>query len=223
MKPFVEGLLAGYGISIPFGGIAVLIVDVGLRKGFRRGFFAGAGAATADFIGALAVAVAGGILASALAPVSGALRIASGVGLVAMGAWGLWRNRVPRSAAARPPRDFGDVGTYAQFVGLTLVNPLTVAYFAAFVLGRGAEELSTWPARSAFVAGFALASLSWQTLLAAFGAVTHHFVSPRIQKLLSLVGNLLVVGLGVRMIVTSPRVASSAVLLARLALLPSRS
>ena len=222
MKPFVEGLLAGYGISIPFGGIAVLIVDVGLRKGFRRGFFAGAGAATADFIGALAVAVAGGILAEALAPVSGTLRVASGVGLVAMGAWGLWHNRVPRSAAARPPRDFGDLGTYAQFVGLTLVNPLTVAYFAAFVLGRGADELSTWPARSAFVAGFALASLSWQTLLAGFGAVTHHFVSPRIQKLLSLVGNLLVVGLGVRMIVSSPPVASSAALLARLALLPSR-
>lgn len=223
MKPFVEGLLAGYGISIPFGGIAVLIVDVGLRKGFRRGFFAGAGAATADFLGALAVAIAGGILAEALAPVSGALRVASGVGLVAMGAWGFWRNRVPRSAAARPTRDFGDFGTFVQFVGLTLVNPLTVAYFAAFVLGRGTEELRTWPARSAFVGGFALASLSWQTLLALFGAVTHHFVSPRMQKVLSLLGNLLVIGLGVRMIVSSPPVASSAASLARLALLPSRS
>jgi threonine/homoserine/homoserine lactone efflux protein len=222
VKPFVEGLLAGYGISIPFGGIAVLIVDVGLRKGFRRGFFAGAGAATADFLGALAVAVAGGILAEALAPMSEALRVASGVGLVAMGAWGIWRGRAPKSPAARPPRDLGDLGTYAQFVGLTLVNPLTVAYFAAFVLGRGAEELSTWPARSAFVAGFALASLSWQTLLAAFGAVTHHFVSPRVQKLLSLFGNLLVVGLGVRMIV-STRAATSAASLARLALLPSRT
>lgn len=222
MKPFVEGLLAGYGISIPFGGIAVLIVDVGLRKGFRRGFFAGAGAATADFLGALAVAVAGGILAEALAPMSEALRVASGVGLVAMGAWGIWRGRAPKSPAASPPRDLGDLGTYAQFVGLTLVNPLTVAYFAAFVLGRGAEELSTWPARSAFVAGFALASLSWQTLLAAFGAVTHHFVSPRVQKLLSLFGNLLVVGLGVRMIV-STRAATSAASLARLALLPSRT
>ncbi|MEO8349220.1 MAG: LysE family transporter [Acidobacteriota bacterium] len=223
MKPFVEGLLAGYGISIPLGGIAVLIVDVGLRKGFRRGFFAGAGAATADFLGAFAVAVAGGILGEALAPLSGTLRVASGVGLVAMGAWGFWRNRVPRSAAARPPRDLGDLGTYVQFVGLTLVNPLTVAYFAAFVLGRGAKELSTWPARSAFVAGFALASLSWQTLLALFGAVTHHFVSPRIQKLLSLVGNLLVVGLGVRMIVWSPRVAGPAAVLVPFALLRFRS
>ena len=73
MKPFVEGLLAGYGISIPFGGIAVLIGDVGLCKGFRRGFFAGAGAATADFLGALAVAVAGGILAQTLAPMSALL------------------------------------------------------------------------------------------------------------------------------------------------------
>ena len=223
MKPFLEGLLAGYGISIPFGGIAVLIVDVGLRKGFRRGFFAGAGAATADFLGALAVAIAGGILARALAPMSGALRVASGVGLIAMGAWGLWRNRAPKSAAARPARDLGDVGTYVQFVGLTLVNPLTVAYFAAFVLGRGAEELSTWPARSAFVAGFALASLSWQTLLALFGAVTHHFVSPRMQKVLSAVGNLLVVALGVRMIVSSPRAAAAAALLAGRALLPSRA
>jgi threonine/homoserine/homoserine lactone efflux protein len=222
VKPFLEGLLAGYGISIPFGGIAVLIVDVGLRKGFRRGFFAGAGAATADFLGALAVAIAGGILARAFAPMSGALRVVSGVGLVAMGAWGLWRNRTPKSEAA-PGRDLGDLGTYFQFVGLTLVNPLTVAYFAAFVLGRGAEDLSTWPARSAFVAGFALASLSWQTLLALFGAVTHHFVSPRMQKVLSVVGNLLVVGLGVRMIAFPARAADAAASLARLALLPSRT
>jgi threonine/homoserine/homoserine lactone efflux protein len=223
VKPFLEGLLAGYGISIPFGGIAVLIVDVGLRKGFRRGFFAGAGAATADFLGALAVAIAGGILARVLAPLSGTLRIASGVGLVAMGAWGLWRNRAPKAEAAPPGRDLGDLGTYFQFVGLTLVNPLTVAYFAAFVLGRGAEDLSTSTARSAFVAGFALASLSWQTLLALFGAVTHHFVSPRMQRVLSVVGNLLVVGLGIRMFVSPARAASVAASLARHALLPSRT
>ncbi len=70
---------------------------------------------------------------------------------------------------------------------------------------------------------FALASLCGQTLLAGFDAVTHHFVSPRMQKVLSLLGNLLVIGLGVRMIVSSPPVASSAASLARLALLPSRS
>ena len=202
MKPFVEGLLAGYGISIPVGGISLLILDTGLRFGFRRGFFAAAGAATADFLGALAVAVAGGLIADLLAPISGVLRVASGLGLVAMGLWGFLRSR----RAARPAtaversRDGGDLRTYVQFIGLTIINPFTVAYFAAFVLGRGADELSQWDARAAFVAGFALASLSWQTLLAAFGAATHRFLPTRIQTLVSAAGNLLVVGLGVRML-----------------------
>ena len=204
MTPLVEGLIAGYGVAIPVGGIAILILDVALRKGFRRGFFAGAGAATADFLGALAVAVAGGLIADALAPVSGTLQTASGVALIAMGAYGLWRIH-PRTA---PPRsaegnDGGDLRTYLQFIGLTIINPLTVAYFAAFVLGRGAADLSSWTARAAFVAGFALASLSWQTLLAAFGSLTHRFLSPRTQIVVSALGNLLVVGLGARMLLRS--------------------
>ncbi|HEX9688763.1 MAG TPA: hypothetical protein VGB47_06815 [Thermoanaerobaculia bacterium] len=90
MKPFLEGLLAGYGIAIPVGGITLLILDVALRNGFRRGFFAGAGAASADFLGALAVAIAGGVIADALALISGVLRTFSGIVLVAMGAYRLW-------------------------------------------------------------------------------------------------------------------------------------
>jgi len=50
MTPFWEGVLAGYGIAIPVGAIAVLIVDMGLRRGFGFGLMAGAGAATADFL-----------------------------------------------------------------------------------------------------------------------------------------------------------------------------
>jgi threonine/homoserine/homoserine lactone efflux protein len=202
LKPFVEGLLAGYGISIPVGGIALLILDTGLRFGFRRGFFAGAGAATADFLGALAVAVAGGIIADALVPISGVLRVASGLGLVAMGIWGFLRGRRPAPAGAGVgrPREESDLRTYVQFIGLTIVNPMTVAYFAAFVLGRGSDELSRWEARAAFVAGFAIASFSWQTLLAAFGAATHRFLPARVQTVISALGNLLVVGLGIRML-----------------------
>jgi threonine/homoserine/homoserine lactone efflux protein len=201
LKPFLEGLLAGYGIAIPVGGISLLILDTGLRHGFRRGFFAGAGAATADLLGALAVAVAGGIIADLLAPIAGILRIASGLGLVAMGIWGFVRGRrAARPVEIREPPRGGDLRTYVQFIGLTIINPLTVAYFAAFVLGRGADELSRWDARAAFVAGFALASFSWQTLLAAFGAATHRLLPARVQTVVSAIGNLLVAALGVRML-----------------------
>jgi threonine/homoserine/homoserine lactone efflux protein len=68
MTAFWEGVLAGYGIAIPVGAIAILIVDMGLRRGFLSGFMAGAGAATADFIYALLAVIAGATLAMALAP-----------------------------------------------------------------------------------------------------------------------------------------------------------
>ena len=59
MNAFWEGVLAGYGIAIPVGAIAILIVDMGLRRGFPPAFMAGAGAATADFIYALLAVIAG--------------------------------------------------------------------------------------------------------------------------------------------------------------------
>lgn len=40
MRPLVEGILAGFGIAIPVGPIAVLIVDLGVRRGFRPAFAA---------------------------------------------------------------------------------------------------------------------------------------------------------------------------------------
>jgi threonine/homoserine/homoserine lactone efflux protein len=59
MQAFVLGMIAGYGIAIPVGAIAVLIVQVGIRCGFRCAASAGAGAATADLLYAL-LAVTGG-------------------------------------------------------------------------------------------------------------------------------------------------------------------
>ena len=38
MTAFGEGVVAGYGIAIPVGAIAILIIELGLRRGFRAGF-----------------------------------------------------------------------------------------------------------------------------------------------------------------------------------------
>ena len=83
---------------------------------------------------------------------------------------------------------------------MTLLNPLTVTYFAALILGSGAGGGASPPERLAFVAGAALASLSWQTLLAALGALAHRRLSPSLRTALSLAGNLVVLGLGVRLL-----------------------
>jgi threonine/homoserine/homoserine lactone efflux protein len=57
---FLAGVAAGLGIAIPVGAIAILIVETGLRRGFRLGAAAGAGAATVDGIYVLVAAAEGG-------------------------------------------------------------------------------------------------------------------------------------------------------------------
>jgi threonine/homoserine/homoserine lactone efflux protein len=202
MDSFFQGVLAGYGIAIPVGAIAILIVETGLRLGFWAGFAAGAGAATADFVYALLAALAGQALSAALAPYAGPLKLLSAAVLIGLGGWGLWRTlrSAPGGMAGKTqPQAERPGAIYIRFVGLTLLNPLTVAYFTALILGRGAE-IAGWDGRVWFVLGAALASLSWQSLLAVTGALGHRRLSPGLQRGASLLGNLIVVGLGVRML-----------------------
>ena len=200
MDAFLQGVIAGYGIAIPVGAIAILIVEAGLRRGFASGFAAGAGAATADLVYAALAAIAGQALAALLAPYADILRLVSGLVLVVLGAYGIWQLRRERTAttdqdAAVPAAPWK---TYTRFVGLTLLNPLTITYFAALILG-GNTLVPTWGARLSFVLGAALASLSWQSLLAGVGALAHRHLSPQFRVITSLLGNLIVIGLGVRL------------------------
>ena len=58
---------------------------------------------------------------------------------------------------------------YLLFLGVTAVNPTTVVYFAAVVLGN--QDLTSGPAQAAvFVAAAFAASASWQLVLAGGGA-----------------------------------------------------
>ena len=198
-RAFGEGVIAGYGIAIPVGAIAILIVDTALRGGFVPGFMAGAGAASADLLYAALAAVAGQTLALALAPFAVTLRLLSALVLLALGGWGLWRlHRRTAGAAPDPVVAASAWRTYTQFLGLTLLNPLTVAYFGSLILGNGAGHLATTAGRVMFVLGAAVASLSWQSLLALIGAAAHRRLSPRFQLLTSLLGNLIVLLLGLR-------------------------
>lgn len=201
MDAFLQGVIAGYGIAIPVGAIAILIVEAGLRRGFASGFAAGAGAATADLVYAALAAIAGQALAVLLAPFAGILRLVSGLVLVLLGAYGIWQLRREQTTAANNTDSTIPAApwkTYIRFVGLTLLNPLTITYFAALILG-GNTLVPTWGARLSFVLGAALASLSWQSLLAGVGALAHRHLSPQFRVITSLLGNLIVIGLGVRL------------------------
>ena len=188
---FAAGVAAGYAIAIPVGAIAVLILEIGIRRGLRAAGAAATGAATADGAYALVAVAFGTALAGLIEPIQRPLRLVSVVILVAMAVRGLLAVR----AGTRGTRAAGMVAsplrTYVQLLALTMLNPATVIYFAALILGLpglGDEP----PERAAFVAGVFLSSLSWQWLLAIVGSVGHRRLSPRWQVATSIVGNLVI-------------------------------
>ncbi|WP_193242097.1 LysE family transporter [Streptomyces phaeolivaceus] len=171
----VAGLLAGYGIAIPVGAVATYLVSLTARTSLRTGACAALGVATADGLYALLAALGGTALAAALQPVLTPLRWASALVLLALavrGAVTALRRYRARSLTTRAQRDpVGPARAYATLLGITLLNPTTVVYFAALVLGSRATEAVSALEQGVFVLAAFLASASWQLLLAGGGAL----------------------------------------------------
>ncbi|MBQ1025784.1 LysE family transporter [Micromonospora sp. C95] len=184
---FLAGLVAGYGVAVPVGAIAVLILGLTARTSFRVGAAAALGVATADGLYAGVAALGGAVVVGWLAPVAGPLRLAGATVLLALAAHGAWRalrvpgprrcpNHAPTPApgSGPPPIRRGlDTPTRA-FVGilaLTLLNPATIVYFTALVLGRTDLGGSGTAVAVVFTLGVFLASASWQLLIAGGGSL----------------------------------------------------
>lgn len=199
MRAFVEGVVAGLGIAVPVGAIAVLIVDLAMRQGFVRAVPAAMGAASADLTYATVAAIAGVAVASALERYERGIEILSAAVLVGIVAYGMVR-LFRRPENPRGHRSGHSAGrTYAGFLALTLVNPLTVAYFAALILGLGDDALGSAWDKVLFVIGAFVASGGWQLVLAAAGALLHHRLSERARLATAIVGNALILVLAIRL------------------------
>jgi arginine exporter protein ArgO len=201
LEAFLSGVVAGYGIAIPVGPIAILILELGLRRGFRIALSAGAGAASADLIYATVAAFAGTLLVSVLAPFASILRVGGAIGLIAMGAWLLYHGRNPTDCKHKLGlRTTSCPQTYGMILGLTLLNPVTVTYFTTYfttlILGMGGFAPSSICA-ILFISGAFIASLSWQSLLASISGIAHKHLSAKLQLATFAIGNFVVIGLGV--------------------------
>ncbi|HEX2196341.1 MAG TPA: LysE family transporter [Actinomycetota bacterium] len=202
MSSFLEGALAGYGIAIPVGAIGVLLVDLAMRRGFLPAAAAATGAATADFLYALVAMVLGAAVAEAVESFQDTLRIVSAVVLLGVAAILLrsaLRSRAPATESAGPA-EAGLLATYARFVGLTILNPATITYFVALIVGLDRGDASAAD-KTLFVAGAFLASWSWQLWLAAMGAFLHKRIPESVRWVFGAAGSLVVAGFAVRLIV----------------------
>jgi arginine exporter protein ArgO len=71
------------------------------------------------------------------------------------------------------------VAVFGQFLALTAINPGTLISFTALVIGARLGSAMPVGARALFVLGTFVASVSWQLVLAAAGAMLGRLLSSR--------------------------------------------
>jgi arginine exporter protein ArgO len=170
----VAGLLAGYGIAMPVGAIGAYLVALTARTSLRIGAVAALGVATADLVYSLIAVCGGAAVAPALRPVTLPLRRGSAVVLIALAVYTavttVRRYRARQDDTAPVRAASGAARAYLGMWGMTMLNPLTVVYFTALVLGRQATAAPGGAGQAVFVLAVFVASASWQLVLAGSGA-----------------------------------------------------
>jgi arginine exporter protein ArgO len=202
---FLAGVVAGYGVAVPVGAIGVLIIGLTARTSLAVGVAAALGVATADGLYALVAVLGGAALAAAIEPVAGPLRWVAAAVLLALAghtAVGAIRHHRDPSVAAREPGGLnGPRRAYFGLVALTALNPATVVYFAALVIGR---RFTGGPGgAAAFVLGAFLASASWQLVLAGGGSLVGRVLAGSRARLASaLVSSVIVAALAAYVLIS---------------------
>ncbi|URM90637.1 LysE family transporter [Streptomyces sp. MRC013] len=207
ISALVAGAVAGFGIALPVGAVGVYLVAVTARSSLRTGVCAGLGVATADGVYALIATVGGSVLTPLLEPVAVPLRWTSAlllIGLALRGAVitvGRYRRRHAaggevEGGALRPGR------AYLTFLGITLMNPLTVVYFTALVLGGGTDGRPGGLEAASFAAAAFVASAGWQVLLAGGGALLGRaLIGARSRLTTALASSVLIIVLAAHLLV----------------------
>ncbi|WP_073952064.1 LysE family transporter [Streptomyces kebangsaanensis] len=202
----VAGLLAGYGIAVPVGAVGTYLVTLTARTSLRAGSCAALGVATADGLYALLAALGGSALAGLLRPALGPLRWASALVPAALAVGGAvaalrqYRGHRPATRAAPPAPS--PARAYLALLGITLLNPTTLIYFAALVLGSRAAHAVPPVEQAVFVLAAFAASASRQLLLAGGGALLGRALTGHRGRLVTaLVSSCVITALAVRMLV----------------------
>jgi len=189
------GLVAGLGVAMPVGAIGVFLLGLPARAGRRVSIAAALGVATTDGLYATVAVLGGASLAAPLRHVEEPLRFVSAAVLGVLAVLTLLAAR--RATGAQRGIRLTPLRAFVGLLGLTAVNPATLAYFLALVLGTDGSlrhSGALW-----FVLGVAAASAAWQLALVGGGSALAAVIStPRGRLGMAIVSAAVMLGLAVK-------------------------
>jgi arginine exporter protein ArgO len=204
----VAGLLAGYGIAIPVGAVATYLVALTARTSLKIGVCAALGVATADGMYALIAVLGGSAITPVLQPIMVPMRCVSALVLIVLavrgGAAAISQYRRLQTFSRARETPVGPARAYLGLLGMTMLNPITVIYFAALVLGGQTAGAPDYLAQAVFILAAFVASASWQLLLAGSGALLGRVLTGSRGRLATaLVSSTLICAIAVHLLITT--------------------
>ena len=196
MHSVVVGFGLGFFVALQLGPMSLFLIRSTLRAGWTVGLAIGAGIAVVD--GLYAASGAAGVAPLlGIPPVRVALGLVGGAVLVWLGArtlYSAFRVRLGgelHSEVASPRRAF------LTSLGGTASNPATIASWGAiFAAASASGAAATTGAAVLLVAGVALGSLAWVSVLATATAVARRALGRRVIRVADAVAGLGLLGFG---------------------------
>lgn len=200
---FWYGVVAGFGLAIPIGPMAILLITTTLQRGFKFGAVAGLGMMSVDFIYALVTFALGKALLTFLSQWGAILSALGALILLLFGVRLLISSWKLQPGAALGVSNGSLVVTYRNFVAATFINPATAFYFLAITasLGEAANSSTAdfWSGALSFSIGVLLASGLWQETLAIASGALKRGVTFAMQRWIGVAGGLLVIALALNL------------------------
>ncbi|MEU9021823.1 LysE family transporter [Actinomadura sp. NPDC048394] len=167
------GAVAGLGIAMQVGAVAVYLLLLSSTAPLRVGAAAALGVATVDGLySALAIA-AGSAASRMIEPVAAPLRWTAAAVLLWIAVrivTRAFRERdAPESALGGAAGATSPGRAYLRLVGVTVLNPGTIVYFSAIVIGSRFDAFDAFD-RSVFAAAAFTASALWQMAVVMTGS-----------------------------------------------------
>ena len=182
----IAGLAAGLAIAMQVGAVSLLLVETAVSGGKRAGIAAGMGVATVDLLFAAAAAAAGATAGAVLAAHETEIRLVAAATLAVIAVHGLI---VTTETSGGKVGDEDPRAHYVRFFAITLLNPLTIASFAAVATSLPLDDAG---AAVAFATGVGAASAGWHLFLTAAAGHAGRWITPRIQRGLGVGGRIAV-------------------------------
>ncbi len=193
MYLLIKGIVAGFSIAAPVGAIGFLCIQQTLRGGVFLGLVSGLGAATADTVYGILVALGAHASQVWLLSYKSQLTLLGGLFLCYLGIKKIISK--PHSSFSQPIKSEWWKAYVITFF-LTLTNPATILDFAALFTGLNIAVSGNFESLM-FVAGVFIGSAAWWFTLCSVVWVFRGKISEPVFRYINYVAGLLIFSFGV--------------------------